>query len=88
MRHARPEALDELEPILVELRRFDQLREKSRGVFYRHSKAFLHFHEDREGLFADVRLGQGDDFDRLRVTEPDERAAMVEAVRAALLAGS
>ena len=88
MRHARPEALDELEPVLVELRRFDDLREKSRGVFYRRSKPFLHFHEDPEGLFADLRLGPDNDFDRLRVSEPSERAAFVDVVRAVLVEGS
>ncbi len=33
-----------------------ELKEKSRGVFYRKSKATLHFHEDPAGLFADMRI--------------------------------
>ncbi|HEX7168087.1 MAG TPA: hypothetical protein VF230_14005 [Acidimicrobiales bacterium] len=56
------------------------LVEKKRGVFYRRSKAFLHFHEDPTGLHADVRLG--DDFERFRVESETERADLLERVRA------
>ena len=34
MKHAGPEALDQLEPILEEIRRLDGLKEKKRGSFY------------------------------------------------------
>lgn len=81
MKHATAAALDRLEPVLEELRRLDGLKEKSRGVFYRASKAFLHFHEDPAGLFADVR-NAGGDFDRYRVETDAERAAFVAAVGA------
>jgi hypothetical protein len=83
MRHARPEALDRLEPLLVSLRALPGLNERARGVFYRKSKAFLHFHEDGEDLYADVRLA-GADFQRLRVTSQKERAALLKAVGDAL----
>lgn len=80
MKHATPTALDALEPLLVELRGLPGLVEKSRGVFYRKSKAFLHFHEDPEGLFADVRDADGRDFERIDVTrEPGRRALMTVA---------
>ena len=49
MRHATTPALDRLEPLLAGLRHIPGLREKSRGVFYRKSSAFLHFHEDKGG---------------------------------------
>ena len=75
MRHARPEALDALEPLLAQLRPLPGLTEKARGVFYRKSKAFLHFHEDPAGLFADARLGA--DFERFRVQTAEEQAALV-----------
>ncbi|MBU6429583.1 MAG: hypothetical protein KGR26_11260 [Cyanobacteria bacterium REEB65] len=55
MKHASDAALDRLEPLLVELRRFPSLRERKRGVFYRKGAAFLHFHEDAVGLFVDFR---------------------------------
>ena len=73
MRHARSDALDQLEPFLEELRRVPGLVEKRRGVFYRRSSAFLHIHEDASGLHADVRVAG--DFERFRVerrrSEPD-----------------
>jgi hypothetical protein len=56
MKHAGSLALDQLEPLLAAIRALPGLKEKGRGVFYRGGKAFLHFHEDPAGLFADVRL--------------------------------
>lgn len=76
MRHARPAALDELEPLLQRVRVLPGLTEKARGVFYRKSKAFLHFHEDPAGLFADARLGE--DFDRFKVQTAKEQADLVD----------
>ena len=67
MRHARSDALDQLEPLLADLRAVPALVEHGRGVFYRGRRAFLHFHEDPTGLFADVRF-EGDDFERVEVT--------------------
>jgi len=57
MRHAADTALDGLEDLLAAIREQPGLIEKKRGVFYRKSRAFLHFHEDPAGLFADVRPG-------------------------------
>ena len=79
VRHARDDALDELEPLLRELRRLDGLTEKKRGTFYRRSRAFLHFHEDPAGLFADVRLG--DEFERVRVNTAAERKELLRRIR-------
>ena len=56
--------------------------EKTHGVFYFRSKAFLHFHEDPSGLHADVRLGA--DFSRFRVETAEERDALLERIGAAL----
>lgn len=70
MRHAGPDALDALESLLARIRATGLLKEKSRGVFYLKSKAFLHFHEDPKGLFADIRNTAGD-FDRFRVDEAE-----------------
>jgi hypothetical protein len=79
VRHAGEAALDELEPLLVELRNVEGLVEKKRGIFYRRSIAFLHFHEDPSGLYADVRLQE--DFDRYRVETERERSKLLELVR-------
>ncbi|HTD51353.1 MAG TPA: hypothetical protein VK771_12180 [Acidimicrobiia bacterium] len=83
MRHARDDDLDRIEPLLTELRAVDGLTEKSRGVFYRRSRAFLHFHADGDDTYADVRV-EGDDFERTRVTTNAEQRALVTAVRRAL----
>lgn len=86
MRHARQEALDTLEPLLVALRALPGLTEKGRGVFHRKSKSFLHFHEDPKGLFADLRLDSADDFERIDVTDAAGRASLLAAVEAQLRA--
>ena len=82
MKHAGQAALDQLEPLLAQIRAAGGLRERSRGVFYRGSKAFLHFHEDPAGLFADIRAADGEDFDRLRVDEPAGAAALLARLAA------
>ena len=82
MRHATPTALDGLEPLLAELRRVEGLTERKRGIFYRRSAAFLHFHEDPAGFFADVRLGPA--WQRLPATTRAEHRALMRAVRAAV----
>jgi hypothetical protein len=74
--------LEQLEPLLVRLRAIEGLKERSRGTFYRSSKAFLHFHEDPEGLFADLRVGA--EFERFRATTEDEQEALLRMVRAAI----
>jgi len=84
MKHASSTALDVLEPLLAELRALPGLVEKSRGVFYRKSRAFLHFHEDPKGLFADMRDAEGRDFERLDVTADPGRRDLVAAARARL----
>jgi hypothetical protein len=70
MKHAGPEALDQLEPVLAELCKLDGLRERKRGAFYRGSSAFLHFHEDPAGFFADLKVA--DDFVRFPVNNGAE----------------
>jgi hypothetical protein len=79
MRHARDGALDQLEGLLADLRTMPGLNEKTRGIFYRGSQAFLHFHEDPTGLYADVRLDV--DFERMRVTSAQEQKALLTRVR-------
>jgi hypothetical protein len=78
MKHAGPSALDRLEPLLETLRREPRLKEKSRGTFYRSGRAFLHFHEHDDELFADIRLA--DDFERMPATKASERAALLKLV--------
>lgn len=79
MKHAGATALDQLEPLLAAIRALPGLKEKSRGVFYRGARAFLHFHEDPAGLFADVRLA-GTEFERFRVETEGERDIFLSRV--------
>lgn len=78
MRHARAADLDRLNDLLAALRALP-MTERSRGVFYRRSRAFLHFHEDAGGLFADIR-GEAD-FDRFEVTTPQQRRTFLAEAR-------
>jgi hypothetical protein len=82
MRHARDQDLDRLDDLLTELRGLPGLVEKKRGVFYLKSRAFLHFHEDPKGLFADIGGGpHGGDFERIDVTDPAGRAELLAQAR-------
>jgi hypothetical protein len=78
MKHAGPTALDELSDLLAVVRVRGGLREPRPGVFYRKGKAWLHFHEDKAGLFADLRSGA--EWERFRVSDPDERASLLAAI--------
>src|ERR1700722_9775085 len=80
MRHATSETLQEIEPLLERLGPVPALVEKRPRIFYRRSKAFLHFHEDPSGLHADVRFG--DDFERVRAETNVERKALMVRIRA------
>jgi hypothetical protein len=56
MKHASAVTLRQIAPLLARLRALPGLKEKSDGKFYRGSSAFLHFHEDPAGLFADMKM--------------------------------
>jgi hypothetical protein len=81
VRHARDEDLDRIENLLVEVRALPGLKEKKRGVFYRKSRGFLHFHEDPKGMFADLSGGAGRMDVRIDVTEAAGQAVLMEAAR-------
>lgn len=86
MKHASLATLDELEPLLAQLRGLGGMVEKKRGVFYRKSQAFLHFHEDPKGLFADLRAAGSSDFERFDVTGWEGRQRLLDATAARLKA--
>jgi hypothetical protein len=81
VRHARPEDLTPLEPLLERLRAVPALSERKPGTFYRGSRAFLHFHVDPAGLFADVRAGT--EWQRLSVDTADQQQVLAALVAAA-----
>ena len=82
MKHAGDQALDALEPVIARVRAIPGLTERRRGLFYRKSSAFLHFHEDQAGFFADAKLG--DDWSRFPVNNQKEVAALLREVRKSL----
>jgi hypothetical protein len=79
MKHASAATLTQLEPVLAQVRLFPGLKEKKVGTFYLHGSAFLHFHEDPAGLFADVKL-DGKSFSRFAVNSKTEQRALLTAI--------
>ncbi len=80
MKHAGSSALETIEPLLVQLRAISEITEKKPGIFYRKGKAFLHFHEDPLGVFADARL-DGVEFERFAVNSSKEEAKLLALVK-------
>lgn len=83
MKHATPETIEKLSRLCDQIRVHSELKERKPGVFYRKSKAFLHFHEEGEKIYADVRL-EGPDFERFPCTTAGEQARVVKAIRGVL----
>jgi hypothetical protein len=77
MKHASEAALAGLAGLIEQIRAFPGLAERKTGIFYRKGQAFLHFHEDPAGMFADLRIG---DWARFPVNSPAEHAALLTAV--------
>jgi hypothetical protein len=57
VKHAGEVELDRLEPLLVQIRELDALRERRRGTFGSRIGVSIHFHTDGDGdsLYADLR---------------------------------
>lgn len=79
MKHAGPNAIDALADLIHSIRAFNGLKESKPGVFYRKGKAFLHFHEDAAGLFADLRVSA--EWERFRVSDAVEQAAFLAVLQ-------
>jgi len=82
MKHAGSEALMQIEPLLFRLRQIDQIKEKKPGIFYRGAKAFAHFHEDPQGIFADLWIAA--DWQRFKVDSQKEQDQFVKTVLSAV----
>jgi hypothetical protein len=85
MKHASAAALHRLAPLLEKLRAVPGLVERKPGTFYHRSNAFLHFHEDPAGLFADAKLDLKS-FERHCVNTRADQTALLHSVVAALAA--
>ena len=81
MKHAGSAALEGIEDLLQQLRTVPGLVERKQGIFYRRSRAFLHFHEDPSGLYADVRLLPDEDFVRIPINTGAQRRRLLQEVR-------
>jgi hypothetical protein len=86
VKHVGPAELDKLEPFLAQIRKLPGLKEKTRGNFYRGSRAFLHFHEHGGEFYADVRLAE--DFERFPATRRLERTDLMKRMRFVLTDGT
>jgi hypothetical protein len=82
MKHAGPATLARIPFLLGELRARSVLRETRPGVFYLKSRAFLHFHADPAGIFADVRLAEG--LVRLPVSSVSQQSDLLERIDSCL----
>jgi hypothetical protein len=78
VKHADVRALEAVSDLIENLRRRSDLVEKKLGIFYTKGRAFLHFHKDPAGLFADLR--EGDEWQRYPVNDPDECTRLLAAV--------
>jgi hypothetical protein len=78
MKHAGPATFARIPRLLAALRERSALRERRPGVFYLGARAFLHFHDDPGGVFADVRLA--DEFVRLPVTRREEQLELLDRI--------
>ncbi|MGI9326025.1 MAG: hypothetical protein ACR2PZ_12445 [Pseudomonadales bacterium] len=79
MKHATDPTLHSIEHLLSQIREVESLKEKKLGVFYRKSRAFLHFHEQGDSIFADVRIA-GSEFTRLPCNTDRQQRALVRAI--------
>lgn len=80
MKHAGPDSLARLAPLLERVRALGRLTERKPGTFYLRSSAFLHFHEDPAGLFADLKA-DGKAFMRWPVNSAAQQEALLVQVQ-------
>jgi hypothetical protein len=78
MAHADPKALEPLLPVLRQLREIKGLKEVKPGIFYCRGAAFLHFHDDKGTLMADLKKPGGSGFDRYPVDTPPAQRKLVD----------
>jgi hypothetical protein len=80
VKHAGPDAIAALTPLLAEIRReMTGVTEKKPGTFYRKGLGLLHFHEDPAGCLADLKIDGA--WQRFPVNLPRETATFLKAWR-------
>ena len=78
MKHASNQSLSPIKSLLNTIRKFKELKEKKLGIFYKGSIAFLHFHEDPKGLFADLKIANK--WKRFRVNTQAEQKILLKRI--------
>jgi hypothetical protein len=76
MKHAGAERIARAAALLAPVRALSGIREKSPGSFYRSDAALLHFHEDGEALWADVK--QNGAWVRMPANNAKDMAAVIK----------
>jgi hypothetical protein len=78
---ARKVTLQRLEPLLDDVRALgiSGLIEKANGAFYRRRVGILHFHEDAEGVYADVKIGG--EWQRVQIDRAEGRRRVLSLLR-------
>jgi len=78
-----PEAtLGRVGNLLEALRRETVLAETAHGIFHHRGRAFLHFHQDPAGIFADLKIAET--WVRLAANTKFEQQHLLKRVRDAL----
>jgi len=72
------DTLEGIEPLLKVLRAHPALRETKLATFNLDGRDFLHFHDEPEGVFADVRLSGG--FVRMPVSTSSEQSELIDRI--------
>ena len=78
MKHAGSEVLKLLGDLLAQIRTCE-LTEPKPGIFYLGRTAFLHFHEDAAGIFADIKIGSK--FERYPVSNRTQQQKLLKLIR-------
>ena len=79
MKALKASTLNSLNPLLDVLRAHPALREVRPAEFALDDKDFVHFHEDSDGVFADVRLKEEGRV-HMPVSSPAEQAEFLERI--------
>ncbi len=78
MPRADADALARLAPVLRQLRDIKGVREERPGTFLARREAFVQFHEDGDGLYADLKKAGGSGFDRYPLATPAQQRKLVD----------
>lgn len=78
--HAKPETLDLIDDLLARIRQRAWLTERKRGIFYRKSVGWLHFHGKAGAIVADLKVGR--DWVRYPVDRRKDWSALLAALDA------